>query len=91
MPTGTGHTLLYKDTFSLGLGLLNVLYPVSPIFDVTPSLAFCDVHSELIAEGAFLSTAQHKQSLEDLAGMKFHQKCGLLPKLKMSSLAVIDS
>jgi len=58
-------------------------YPVSPVFDVTPSLAFCDGHSQLIAEGAFLSTAQHK----DLTGIK----CGLLPKLKMSSLAVIDS
>jgi len=35
-------------------------YPVSPVFDVTPSLAFCDGHSELIAEGGFPinSTAQ---------------------------------
>lgn len=60
---------------------------------MTPSLAFCDGDSGLIAEGALLSPAQHKQSLEDLTGMKFHQreKCGLLPKLRMSSPAVIDS
>ncbi len=59
---------------------------------MTPSLAFCDGDSGLIAEGALLSPAQRKQSQEDQTGMKFHQreKCGLLPKLRMSS-AVIDS
>lgn len=84
--------------FSPGLGLLYVVYPVGPIFDggwysVTTSLAFCDSDAGLIAEGALLSPAQHKQSLEDLTGMKFYQreKCGLLPKLGMSSPAVIDS